>query len=143
MLSCYDKFLLKRIKENELCVKCCDYNGLTERRKAQHQMGIRYRCVRPSMLAPGDEGDISEASSKGCRHRVARPSLKSSSDSESSEASSEEEIASPPRKASRPSNTPSRNAAFQDDEVNEIPQLLNKVGTIRKKLTAFLQKKAI
>jgi hypothetical protein len=123
MLSCYDKFLFKKIKENELCVKCCNYYGLSEKRKAQHQMGVRYRCVHPSNGEASSEKEdetVAEASSNRRRFHQVRYSnfpseaSEASSDVEALESSSDEVMASPPRKATKPSNTPPRFASTKE-----------------------------
>jgi hypothetical protein len=120
MQSCYDKLLLKKLKKEDLCVSCSNYHGEPLKKKLQNEMGRRFQCEHPSMLASkySIDSESSETSTdkeipiNTPRCHVAHlPILESnsSSDSQSSEASADEEIASPPRKSSRPSNTPSRN----------------------------------
>jgi hypothetical protein len=38
-LSCYDKFIRREVKEEDLCCSCSNYNGLVVKKKAQNAMG--------------------------------------------------------------------------------------------------------
>jgi hypothetical protein len=44
MVTCYDLFLEKELKQQYVCLGCCNYNGVVMKKKAQLQMGYRYQC---------------------------------------------------------------------------------------------------
>jgi len=44
MVTCYDLFIENKLKQQYLCLGCCNYNGVVMKKKAQLQMGYRYQC---------------------------------------------------------------------------------------------------
>lgn len=58
MTSCYDKFLLKLLRKEEMCAPCSNYYGESEKKKAQNQMGRRFRCI---CLSPPHEKQAASA----------------------------------------------------------------------------------
>jgi hypothetical protein len=44
MFTCYNHYLLNKLKQQHMCVGCCNYNGLPLKKKAQCEMGRRFQC---------------------------------------------------------------------------------------------------
>lgn len=106
MLSCYDKFLIHKLKEHQLCFKCSNYLHEPIKTKSQLEMGRKFRCSVPSCLEDsGDDEDSHES--------VTVPrSVDKSSEASSGDYDEPSDILSPPRKAARAVGQRSHNNQF-------------------------------
>jgi uncharacterized protein CbrC (UPF0167 family) len=103
MATCYDYYLCNEVKQQHMCVGCCNYNGLVLKKKAQRRMGQRFQCrgllVEIEKALPSSSINAIPSSSSSSVNVDDQCNISDQSSTTSVHSESILEVVSPPRKS--------------------------------------------